>query len=219
MKKIQKTKMKNNNIETRSYDLRVDNIEDNSRSIHGLAIPVESRSKLVLAEQRLCYETIAREAITEELIRSNDIRLIYNHKDDEMCLARSKYGEGSLKLSVSERGLEFETELPNTELGNTILEGLRRGDIDEVSFGFMTRKGQDTTMTRNEDGSYERRVNNIYRLFEISVLDRKAAYNTEVVKRSIDEIEEAERALEEEQKKEILDNIQKQREQLEELCK
>ena len=206
--------MKNNkNLEYRSFTLTVDDNIKDTRSITGLAIPVESQSQLLGGK---FYETISREAVTDNLINSNDIRLLYDHDPSCGCLARCKYGEGSLRLYVEDDGLHFETELPNTQLGNSILEGLRRGDVDALSFGFFVGKDN---WTKNSDGTYNRRVDEISKLIEISLLDVRAAYSdTEVAMRSIDEMEEAEKAVEEQRKKEIKDKLQSMREELNSLC-
>ena len=67
----------------------------------------------------------------------------------------AKKGTGSLKLTVTERGLEFETELPHTAQGDYLLEGIRRGDFGEVSFGFYVDKDE---WMKNEDNTYSRSI-------------------------------------------------------------
>ena len=79
-------KMKNNkNLEYRSFTLTVDDNIKDTRSITGLAIPVESQSQLLGGK---FYETISREAVTDNLINSNDIRLLYDHDPSCGCFAR-----------------------------------------------------------------------------------------------------------------------------------
>ena len=129
--------MKNKEIEVR-YIGSVATDED-SRTITGLAIATESRSELLGFG---VYETIAKTAVTRDLIEKNDIKVYLNHDESRGTLARSKYGNGSLSLSVTERGLEFSFEAPNTALGDELVEGIRRGDYDAVSFAF--RVGEDT---------------------------------------------------------------------------
>ena len=174
-------------VEIRNITAEIRQIEEGSRKITGLAIPVESVSELLYGE---FYETISRDAVTEELISNNDIKLYVNHDESQGTFARSKYGEGSMRLFITDRGLEFETELPNTAWGDMLLEGIKRGDYDAVSFAFVPDGEEWQT---NPDGTYNRTIKSISALQEISVLACQPAYEaTEVNLRSLDEYKESE---------------------------
>lgn len=202
-----------NSIEYRSFTIQVDDNIKDTRTITGLAIPVESKSQLLGGK---FYETISRNAVDENLILKNDVRLLYNHEPGFGSLGRSKYGEGSLRLYVEDDGLHFETELPRTSFGDTILEGLRRKEIDSCSFGFIVGQNH---FEKNPDGTYNRSIESFNKLIEISLLDVAPAYlDTDVAMRSIDEIEEAEKSLEEQKKQEILDELKSKREEFNSLC-
>ncbi|MEE3309483.1 HK97 family phage prohead protease [Sharpea azabuensis] len=179
-------------------------VDGESRKIHGLAIVAESKSQLLRSKNHMFYEMIQRSAINDDIIKNNDIKLYMNHDSQQGTLARSKYGEGSLKLFITERGLEFETELPETEKGNELLRGIERGDYDAISFAFIA--GQDHYDEKpNEDGSWNRYIDSFNMIDEISVLSCAPAYlATEVSCRSLDDIadEYDKRAQEEEAKKE-----------------
>lgn len=159
-----------------------------SRTIKGLAIPVEQRSEVLYGEIR---EMIMPSALQEELIQQNDVKLYVDHLPMRGTLARSKYGQGSLKLFITDRGLEFETTLPETELGNEILRGLERGDYDALSFGFICGKDHYDSKP-DENGIWNRYIDSFKMLDEISILSQLPAYSqTEVSKRSLDEAKEA----------------------------
>jgi HK97 family phage prohead protease len=159
-----------------------------TRTIRGLAIPVEQRSEVLYGEIR---EMIMPSALQEELIQQNDVKLYVDHMPMRGTLARSKYGQGSLRLFITDKGLEFETELPDTELGNEILRGMERGDYDAMSFGFIV--GNDHYDSKpDENGIWNRYIDNFKMLDEISILSQLPAYSqTEVSKRSLDEAKEA----------------------------
>ena len=177
-----------NNIEYRTFAFTDDNYDADSHVIRGLAIPVESRSQLLGGK---FYEVIAREAVSQELIDSNDVRLLYDHNPAAGTIGRSKFGVGTLRLYVDDEGLKFECEIPNTPFGKTIEEGIRRKDIDGVSFGFYVGKDE---KEKNADGTFNRRVLSFRKLVEISVLDVLPAYtDTQVAVRAIEEIEEQEK--------------------------
>lgn len=189
--------MKNNKLEIRNYNVEL-RAEKESRIITGLAIPVESRSSL-LGD---FYEVIRSSAVNDELINNNDIKVYLDHNPGQGTFARSKYGQGSLDLNITERGLEFSFEAPNSVFGNALLEGIKRGDYDQMSFGFWVGDDQ---WDDNGDGTYTRSILSFAGIEEISILSQLPAYpQTDVATRSLEEFKEAK--AEEERKKEELIN-------------
>lgn len=83
------------------------------------------------------YERIAETAFDDALDGKNDVRFLINH-DPSLVLARSKLGEGTLELSKDDAGLLAAADLPETQPSRDIAESLRRGDVDQMSFGFRT---------------------------------------------------------------------------------
>jgi len=206
--------MKNSNLEIRSIVSEIRSLEEESRKISGLAIPAEARSELLYGE---FYETISKDALTEDLINSMDIKLYVNHDASQGTFARSKYGKGSLRLFVTDRGIEFETELPNTAQGDMLLEGIRRGDYDALSFAFAPDEDE---WTENEDGTYNRTIRSIAFLDEISLLSVAPAYEqTEVNCRSLENFKEEQRQAKEQKDKEILDSLDAKIKEFEEAAK
>lgn len=204
--------MKNNNLEIRNITTEIRSNEENSRKISGLAIPAESRSELLYGE---FYETISKDALTEDLINEHDVKLYMNHDSSQGTFARSKFGKGSLRLFVTDRGIEFETELPNTASGDELLEGIRRGDYDALSFAFAPDKEE---WEENEDGTYNRTIRSIAFLDEISILSCAPAYEaTEVKLRSLENFKEEKRQAEDKKKEEILANLNKLSEEINEI--
>ena len=204
--------MKNNNLEIRNITTEIRSNEENSRKISGLAIPAESRSELLYGE---FYETISKDALTEDLINEHDVKLYLNHDSSQGTFARSKFGKGSLRLFVTDRGIEFETELPNTASGDELLEGIRRGDYDALSFAFASDKEE---WEENEDGTYNRTIRSIAFLDEISILSCAPAYEaTEVKLRSLENFKEEKRQAEDKKKEEILANLNKLSEEINEI--
>lgn len=202
-----------NNLEIRSFQVELRANDEESRLIRGLAIPVESRSELLGGE---FYETIRSSAVNEDLVKSNDIKLYVDHDSSQGTLARSKYGSGSLRLQITDRGLEFETELPHTSQGDYLLEGIRRGDFDAISFGFMVDKD---SWSRNEDGTYERSIISFRTLAEISCLSQLPAYSaTNLSIRSLEDFKQAEKD-EEDRKQSIYSHLDEKMKEIDEISK
>ena len=200
-----------NNIEIRNITTEIRSIEEGSRKISGLAIPVNSRSGLLYNE---FYETIAPEAL-EGVVEKYDVKLYINHDMTQGTYGRSKYGKGSLHLFVTERGLEFDTELPNTAQGDMLLEGIKRNDFDALSFAFVPDKDE---WRMNEDGTYERTILSFSYLDEISILSMTPAYeSTEVKLRSLEDFKEQQRKEEEERKLTIFNKLDAKLKEIEDI--
>lgn len=201
--------MKNKELEYRAISDFESNEE--SRTIKGLAIPVEQRSEVLYGEIR---EMIMPSALQDELIQTNDVKLYIDHLPMRGTLARSKYGTGSLKLFITDRGLEFETTLPETELGNEILRGMERGDYDALSFGFVVGKDHYDPKP-DENGIWNRYIDSFRMLDEISILSQAPAYpQTEVSMRSLEEAKEAYN-----KENELIDSLDAKMNEIEELAK
>ena len=76
-----------------------------------------------------------RSGTFSKTIQEADVRALFNHDADQV-LGRSK--SGTLRLQEDEKGLRYEIDLPNTQLGRDIAALLERGDISQSSFGFST---------------------------------------------------------------------------------
>ena len=67
-------------------------------------------------------------------VMNDDVRGFYNH-DWNYLLGR--VSSGTLRLSLDEKGLAYEIDLPNTTYANDLVELMRRGDVNQSSFAFM----------------------------------------------------------------------------------
>ena len=76
-----------------------------------------------------------RSGTFSKTIQEADVRALFNHDADQV-LGRSK--SGTLRMQEDEKGLRYEIDLPNTQLGRDLAALLERGDISGSSFGFTT---------------------------------------------------------------------------------
>jgi HK97 family phage prohead protease len=110
------------------------------RTIFGYAAKFNTRSQNLGTKESPWFETISPGAFPD--LKTQDCRALVNH-DPSLVLARSKFGKGTLHLSIDNVGLRYEFEAPNTQPGNDLLESIKRGDIDQSSFGFIVAPGGD----------------------------------------------------------------------------
>lgn len=133
------------------------------------------------------YETIERGAL-DGVIERSDVFALLNHSIDRGVLARSNKGVGSLELSVDDTGLKYRFSLPDTAIGKELAENLRRGEIDQSSFGFTVEEDR---WEKRDDGIWSRRIIKINELFDVSPVYR-AAYSATTVSMRGKEAAEAE---------------------------
>ena len=109
--------------------------EGESRTITGTAIVFDAESEVLDDWGYRFREVIKPEACTMEFLNSQDIKMNMLH-DRDLTLARCNKGVGSMRLSVDEKGVNFEFEAPKCDIGDRCLEMVRRGDYSGCSFEF-----------------------------------------------------------------------------------
>lgn len=182
-----KKKMKDNLEKiVRTCPCEYRSLEENedSRIVEGYALVFNSES-----EDMGFIEVIDRSSITQELVNNCDVFAKFNHDDDKI-LARSRNGVGSLQLTVDERGLKYHFEAPNNELGNSLLEYLKRGDINQSSFAFAISDEPDAQEWRKEGGKVYRTIRKIAYIFDVSPVWTPAYTATSCSKREMDYMNE-----------------------------
>ena len=84
-------------------------------------------------------ETISPEALKEADL--SDVRCYFDH-DTSKVLGRTT--SETLELNVDDEGLYFRCQLPNTTYAKDVYESIRRGDINQCSFGFILDEDGDS---------------------------------------------------------------------------
>lgn len=111
----------------RGLEVRAD--EDAPPRITGYAAVFDSETTI----GDFFREVVDRSAFTEALSRPDDVRALINH-DPSQILGRTE--AGTLRLSVDERGLRYEVDLPDTSYARDLAASVARGDVSQSSFGF-----------------------------------------------------------------------------------
>lgn len=146
---------------------------ENSRHIVGYALLFNTPS-IQLGDFQ---EVIKPEALNADILKRSDVLALLDHNISRGVLARSKYGEGSLQLTIDEKGLKYEFDAPNTALGDELLEGIRRGDIANSSFSFLVKRDE---WQETPDGKYLRTIYEFDQLFDVSPVYQPAYDETSV---------------------------------------
>ena len=166
------------NLEVRSFSIELRG-EGESRHVEGYGSVFNERS----LDLGGFVEMIAPGAF-DGVIERSDVKAYLDHNPQRGILARSRNGEGSLKLEVDERGLKYSFDAPHTALGDEVVEGLKRGDYTQSSFAFTV---QEQTWTKEEDGTYLRTITKVGGLYDVSIVGNPAYEGTSVALRSLDE--------------------------------
>jgi hypothetical protein len=123
-------------------------------------------------------EELAASAFTRALAdKTTDVRALFNHNPDHLL---GRQSSGTLRLGVDSEGLEFEVDLPDTELGRSIRVHAERGDLNGASFAFVP--DEDTWSTR--DGRRLRTHTSVGRLVDVSPVTFPAYEGAAVALRS-----------------------------------
>lgn len=127
-------------------------------------------------------EYIDKRAFDNVLAENPDVVAVWNHNENEL-LGRTK--SGTLKLWTTEQGLHYELDAPDTSLGRDLRELASRGDVTSSSFAFTVEKQE----WEKRDGKKVRRITQIGRLFDVSLVTVPAYPDATVALRSLEQFE------------------------------
>ena len=175
---------------------RADNNETDEMKISGYFVVFNSETKLF----ENYYEEISDKAFKD--IDLTDIRALADH-DTAKVLGRTK--SQTLSLTVDDKGLYGEITInKNDSEAVNLYERVKRGDIDQCSFGFNIL---DETMDTRADGSTKWTITEI-ELFEVSVVTFPAYADTAVEARS-EQMKQLEKRNLQKRKQQLKERIQK----------
>ena len=160
----------------RGIQLRAKGETDELPTIVGYAAVFGVLSEEVIEGVR---EVVEPGAFSRSLRENADIRATVDHDTGKIIGRRSA---GTLTLEEDKRGLAVEIDPPNTQAGRDVVESVKRGDIDGMSFGFEFR----SRPRWEQKGDLEIRHVEDVDLFEVAVLAFPAYPDTSAMLRSRD---------------------------------
>lgn len=133
---MMKDKFFTSHFESRELELRESEGESSPGTISGIACPFD-----VLTGEGALWgfrEKFAPGSFKKTLEEnSHDVKAYWMHT--KQLILGSKQA-GTLRLKETDRGLEFEIDLPDNETGRNAAVSVKRKDVTQVSFGFRAVK-------------------------------------------------------------------------------
>lgn len=148
--------------------------ENEGRHISGKAISFDTESNDIGF-----IEILHRGCITQDLIDSSNIVFLYNH-DYNQVIARANKGKGTLNIDLRDDGVYFDLDVPQTTMGNDLLENIRLGNITQCSFGFRYANEEGAYKDEKINDVWYRNVYKIGELFDLSAVTYPAYDDTYV---------------------------------------
>ncbi|MFS2831489.1 HK97 family phage prohead protease [Bacteroides faecis] len=187
-------------IRNTSFQVQVTGENEEKRTVEGYALLFDTPS------DGLSFTEVIKRGALDGVLEKSDVFALLNHDQRRGVLARSKYGKGSLSLSVDDKGLKYRFDAPKTALGDELLENIRRGEIGESSFCFDVEKD---TWEKRSDGSWKRTIEKFGNIYDTSPVYNGAYSKTSVYMRGKEAAEEELRHREQEIPESYYQNIEK----------
>lgn len=163
-------------IRQRTTTIELRQLENEQEVIEGYALKFERWSNTHGQFYRF-REKLTRSCL-DEADMSNVVAL-FNH-DKSQILGRTG---ANVELEIDSIGLKFRIKPTNTTLSRDLIENIRAGVINQCSFAFTVARedGAEMWEENEETDVYERTINKIDRLYDVSVVTTPAYPDTEVV--------------------------------------
>jgi HK97 family phage prohead protease len=163
--KVQHRTVRLQNLEVRSSE------DDEAPMIRGYAAVFNAWAEIVpgLIRERIAPGSFRR------TLRDADVRALLNH-DPNYVLGRNK--AGTLEMREDKHGLAVEIEPPDSQWARDLMVSMKRGDISQMSFGFLPVK-----WTEDRGDLLDLTLEEV-RLFDVSVVTFPAYPQTEAWARS-----------------------------------
>lgn len=119
----------------------------------------------------------------KKALETSDVRGLFNH-DRNQVLGRAK--SGTMTLKEDDKGLRYEITPPDAQWAKDLLVTMRRGDVDQSSFGFRVIQGGDR-WDEEDDGVDIRTILEVAELYDVGPVTFAAYQDTEAGVRSFEE--------------------------------
>lgn len=174
-----------------SFELKEKRNDDGESQdyVHGVPVVFNTPTCLYEYEGVKFYEQIDRHAF--DSCDMSDVIFNYNHGGRVAARLRNN----TLKLTINDVGMEMDAFLGGTQFGRDLLEDIRGGYIDKMSFAFVVAADGD----EYDPLTHTRTITKIKKLYDVSAVDIPAYDTTSISARDLfsEEYEKEIKALEE----------------------
>ena len=181
----------------RSFELKELRSEEGERQdyVHGVPVVFNTPTCLFEYEGVKFYEQIDRHAFDN--CDMSDVIFNYNHGGRVAARIRNN----TLKRAINDVGMEMDAFLGGTQFGRDLLEDIRGGYIDKMSFAFVVAEDGE----EYDQATHTRTITRIKKLYDVSAVDIPAYDTTSISARDFfsEEYEKEKRALEQAKLREI----------------
>ena len=181
----------------RSFELKELRSEEGERQdyVHGVPVVFNTPTCLFEYEGVKFYEQIDRHAFDN--CDMSDVIFNYNHGGRVAARIRNN----TIKLAINDVGMEMDAFLGGTQFGRDLLEDIRGGYIDKMSFAFVVAEDGE----EYDQATHTRTITRIKKLYDVSAVDIPAYDTTSISARDFfsEEYEKEKRALEQAKLREI----------------
>jgi HK97 family phage prohead protease len=122
-------------LERRSMVVRELRMDDDARKIEGYASVFNEETDI----GGMFREVVRPGAFKRAIKEKQDVRALWNHNPDHI-IGRTK--AGTLSLQEDKRGLWISIDPPDTQFSRDLMESIKRGDVDQMSFAFRAVEEQ-----------------------------------------------------------------------------
>lgn len=180
-----------------SFELKELRSEEGERQdyVHGVPVVFNTPTCLFEYEGVKFYEQIDRHAFDN--CDMSDVIFNYNHGGRVAARIRNN----TLKLAINDVCMEMDAFLGGTQFGRDLLEDIRGGYIDKMSFAFVVAEDGE----EYDQATHTRTITRIKKLYDVSAVDIPAYDTTSISARDFfsEEYEKEKRALEQAKLREI----------------
>jgi len=135
-----------------------------------------------LSEDLGGFREVIRRGAFQRAIEEDDVRALWNH-DSRLVLGRNR--SRTLTLEEDDVGLAIDILVPDTQMGRDALISIDRGDVSQMSFGFMIRDwAKDQKWGKDASGALVRELLEV-ELFDVSPVTYPAYPQTDIAVRSL----------------------------------
>jgi HK97 family phage prohead protease len=164
-------------LERRSMVVRELRMDDDARKIEGYASVFNEETDI----GGMFREVVRPGAFKRAIKEKQDVRALWNHNPDHI-IGRTK--AGTLSLQEDKRGLWISIDPPDTQFARDLMESIKRGDVDSMSFAFRAIEEQWTE--RKGEPSLRELVD--LDLFDVSPVTYPAYEGTQVGLRTAESV-------------------------------